>query len=317
VSREQVGSSCVYDFEFQGPLLSGESGSVISGTIHLDHQFDSRRTNEKFDCPLFMLVARRKSNRCHGLAIYLPDILRNLRLAEFGNVLIFPEIDMNDWELITTVGEINSLARTLNRATVWAELLRSESSVDRCFVQHVQDNLLDSSGNFVRRYEKLYNGLCLASKDNCRDAAVTDKCWVIDYERENHTGTNGYYACVASEMAAASITNLSPEATGVKTFSGSSIPITVDKVSFENEYNKPPINYKCHHPFLCERNDNCRGLVMQQNGRSPVLTHCCIRPSHLVCLHKCFNDMNVVLQGKFDEPSKTFAYERLSSTMSW
>jgi hypothetical protein len=263
-----------------------------------------------------MLVARRANNHRIGLAVYLLEILCNFRLAEFGHTMVPIEIDMNEWELITTAGEINSRGRKLDRNTLWQALLNSGNSVDVDFIKYIDSKMYDSSGKFVPRYEKLHNGLCLADKANCKDATVTDTCWVIDYERDNHTSTNGYYAHVGKEMAAASITNLE-EATAIKTFSGSSIPITVDKASYDDNYNMPPINYKCHHPFFCELNDNCRGLLKKPNGVSSWLTHCCIRPSHLVCLNKCFNDMNVVLQRKFDEPAKTFEYKKLSSRISW
>lgn len=306
LSRHQIDSSCFHQFEFQDDLVSGESGVVIKGTIYLDHKFDSTRKNEKFDCPLFMLVARLANNRRIGLAVYLPEILCNFRLAEFGRTMADVRIDMNDWELITTSGQINSLARNLDRNTLWQGLLALGNPVDVNLIKHIDSNMYNS-GKFVPRYEKLYNGLCLADRTIRKDNTVTDTCWVIEYERKNHRGTNGYYAEVGKEMVAASILNLEMQVTEVKTFSGSSIPISVDKTSFDNHYNKDPTNYKCHHPFFCELNENCKGIL---------ISHCCIRPSHLVSLNKCFNDMNVKLQKQFGE-TNTYEYVKLSSTISW
>ena len=132
--------------------------------------------------------------------------------------------------------------------------------------------------------------------DTDSDILDTDHCWVLEFEQK-HSISTGLYKLVSDFMEACKITNideLQAEEQNVILYTGSSRAITMSKTNYE-VFKKPILqknatpqdNTACHHPFLCELTKACRGVT---------ITHCCIRPSHLVKLNKKFNDYCTVLQ---------------------
>ena len=103
-----------------------------------------------------------------------------------------------------------------------------------------------------------------------------DPCWVVKIEKENRKNNRGFFKAIGNihliGVAHDNIDLTNPEKCIV--YSGCNIPITIDKLSY-NTYNR---ELNCpHHPFLCELNRACK-------GDHPLLSHCCIRPSHLCCI---------------------------------
>ena len=61
-------------------------------------------------------------------------------------------------------------------------------------------------------------------------------------------------------------------------------------------------NTACHHPYFCEKNENCRGTRIkkipdtEKNKKGkPYISHCCMKPSHLVNLNGWFNKFCTVM----------------------
>lgn len=114
---------------------------------------------------------------------------------------------------------------------------------------------------------------------------MNDKCLVVVEERDTSKSTSGYFNFVGEFMKEFNMTNIEDRLV----YSHCTQPLKLDKKSlsyFRKILNKR--NTVCHHPFLCELNKDCKGKVL--------LSHCCIRPSHLVNLNKHFNDYCTLLQ---------------------
>lgn len=135
----------------------------------------------------------------------------------------------------------------------------------------------------------------------------TDQCWVLQFERE-HLTSEGSYKSVYDFMEVCSLTNIdepaaaTAEEQNVTLYTGSSCSITMSKDCYDifkqplpRNSDSPKDNTAAHHPFLCELTDACRG-VRTSPTNTRYITHCCIRPSHLVKLNKKFNDYCTILQ---------------------
>ena len=303
----------LFEFNFSHELKSGDSGTIIRGTTELLLR-DNLSKCESVDSPLFMIIARKNDEYRRGLAIYLPAVLAYVRHMELNPFMEKPDIiqlvDMAQWCLITTPAEIKKRALSLPKVTAasFEEMVTRASGIDEQFLKYI-----DSRKTTSKRCLKLYYGFALAT-DN---GSAADKCWVIDYELKFHASSNGYYNIVGKVMREANITNclLCADGKTVQTYSESTKPICVDSGSYAN-FGKDII-FACHHPFFCERNDSCRGLQKKENGVSSWLTHCCIRPSHLVRLNKEFNDLGRVLQNQVDNPAMTYYCEKRKTTVTW
>lgn len=148
-----------------------------------------------------------------------------------------------------------------------------------------------------------------------------DKCWILEWERDNGYPTTEYvlYKMVGKAMEQLSsqpnnnilsnITQNNVERTST-VYPNSFKPITIDQDTYEYFKTKipkkatgEPIDLSvCHHPFLCEKNEACKG-----RRKKNAIPHCCFRPSHLVNLNKKFNDLCTVLQkieGDNNKPHK-------------
>jgi hypothetical protein len=155
---------------------------------------------------------------------------------------------------------------------------------------------LDQVGIKVKegKYDFLYNAFLLAEQNG----SMESKCWVVEWEKEESRG-QPLYKHVGNAMKTFKLLNILPESNTTTVYSESSIPISIDNFSYDyfNKHNHNP--FCCHHPFLCELNDECRGVQLSSKG-SIIITHCCIRPSHLVNLNSDFNNYCTILQNLKD-----------------
>lgn len=296
----------LFTFEFKDDLYPGDSGTTINGSFEIV-QPGSRPGSRQiltFHSPLFMIIARSRTNYKNGLGLYLPSLLKMNRENDVDKSFVLPNItqliaDFNvKWELIRKPANWlrNELQRSINLMSLpaknmkWETLMISESTetneFDRAFLKMINNNKSQDE-----KLMDLYNAFLLFTVSG----DVNDRCWTIQLEVEQGPSSSALYKKVANAMLVTdNITPLTVDSQGnipPKTliFSKSTIPIRIDNASYESFKIKTGDTYcyACHHPFLCELNRDCKGSI---------ITHCCFRPSHLANMTKKFNDLCTILQ---------------------
>ena len=291
-------------FVFAEDLESGDSGSIIFGSGQFTNSL-TQICSEGYS-PLFMIIARLRQNHKCGLAISLPVLLEYIRLNPTDPtnypLPVIPTEWWEWWEPISSFGEVKN---QVNKDA--ADKFKGKHRTTR--INELTSNNSNTEENTILR--ELFEGTSTAEKDLQNAFLVStpvgtvesDKCWVVEYERDNLKASKGYFKDVAKYMETKGMTNIK----GKIVYSSTTQPITLDKQSFEYFKTKLKDDYTaCHHPFLCELNDACKGEQRKkstskkyygQDLESRHLSHCCIRPSHLVNLNKDFNSHCTVLQG--------------------
>lgn len=303
------------EFQFAKDLESGDSGSIIFGY----GQFTNGITqNCSEGCsPLFMIIARDRNSHKFGLAISLPELLTRIRLNPTDPtnypLPVIPTEWWDSWEPISSFGEVkvqvNKDATERFQGTKRTERIKElTSSPSRAAEIEILKTLFADKSQ-----ADLQNAFLVSVPVGTNQS---DKCWVVKYEKENLAASTGYFKAVGNYMKAKEMVNIN----GTEVYSTTSQPITLDQQSF-NYFNSKLKNYHtaCHHPFLCELNDACKGDKRKKSTKknsfghhleSRYLSHCCIRPSHLVNLNKDFNSHCTVLQG-------IYGNEQSTMTTSW
>jgi hypothetical protein len=293
--REKIGTY-LWVFGCSNGLQPGDSGKIIIGCGNLTNGFTDE-TLEGCESPLFMVIARQRGESRTALTVYLPYLLEMIRFHKSIEP-ISPNM-WNDWEPISSFGEVkaqvameaNKLSRN-NKAKRISSMKKCGRQVDSEFIKKLFD---------TEEEEDLKNAFLVKVDVG---SVTNDPCWVVQYERENLRATSGYFKLVDTFMVKKGMFNV--DVRTHKVFSASSRPLTVDAAAFgyfrtrlKNEHTA------CHHPFLCELNEGCKGVQRKENKKGEELnsrwiSHTCIRPSHLAHMNKHFNDYCTVLQNLFE-----------------
>lgn len=319
---QYAGKGGMFQFTFQNPLKSGESGMLIEGRLRAVHDeaVDKRKPEfTELHAPLFLVVARRRTDPNIGLGIYLP-LAYELALKTTALVRpTLPEDMFMHWELITVPGEIKNQAMeklftklalpkcpqfsSFDVNTLWAPNAPSAAAFaisgakgyDRVFLQ------TKVWGSAVHKTVTMTNNLkanfIMAEESAC--AGQEDKCWVVRHEQsEGSTGMFELVCALAGEEG--NFEKLDSAVAGAveqyRIYTGSATPMALNAVAFETfrDLNVGAL-WRCHHPLLCELNDDCRGFKKDKDGKV-YITHCCIRPSHLLYMNKPFNEYCKIIQ---------------------
>jgi hypothetical protein len=276
----------------------GDSGTVICGRSRPVQ--DERNTRSEvyvhLFTPLFLIVARSRANACNAIAISIPA-LANGGLNRNFMKLIEEEVrslvleDHANWELISTFGEVKRAVK-LQFSKMQPKKLSvkyDEQSLDGKFVTHLLA---------TKKYEYLMHAFVVAKE--CGENKH-DQCWIVLEERDKSHGSSNtsYFFNVANAIEEFGFSNMESDDAMTTLYKNSSIPVKISNgvvAKFHGEITR------CHHPFICETNPDCRGKVMRnrkkQDGTvtsAPYLSHCCIRPSHLVKAKKDFNALCTIL----------------------
>lgn len=311
-------------FKFDTSLEPGNSGRVIFHSGNIKNKFNSEI--ECGEVPLFMVIARSKADPYTGLTIYLPLVLHNIRLEK-----VLPElrscVNLAEWEFISTFGTIKKKV-----AAEIAEKVSNDAYASK--LQNLKRSGLDTMviDKLIEMEEKdLLNALVMSELVGPAD---TERCWVVLTERDESTPTSSketYFKTLSNFIVLHNIseTEESADKSSYKVFPSTSRPITLNKASYDHFNIKLGDDHTaCHHPMLCELNLESKGKqqpvqdrdkkkkpiwtkddtgkdtpqwALDTNGKiktAKCISHCCIRPSHLVTLNKNFNDFcTVVMQG--------------------
>jgi len=300
--RERIINDFYVVFQFTEDLETGDSGSVIFGTGGFKNAFNEEYCSFGYS-PLFMIIARSRENHREGVAISLPMLLNQIRFNFNDSTLpALPTDFWKTWEPISSFGQVkgqvNDEANKMQSAqrTKLIEALTSYPSKP-AEIEILKKLFEDKSK------ADLQNAFLLSTSVGTEQS---DMCWVVSYEKENLAASTGYFKEVGNYMIE-KMENI----TGTNVYSTTSKPITLDASSLA--YFKKQLKNKnptaCHHPFLCELNDACKGDKRKTSKsnknlgldlESRYISHCCIRPSHLVNLNKDFNSYCTVLQGIYE-----------------
>lgn len=284
---EQLGPY-LYRFECSNKFQPGDSGKIIVGKGKLQNVFTCK-ISEECESPLFMLIARHRINHCNALAVYLPYLLHHIRLS-----LPIEPIDLqmwDAWEPISSFGEVQmKVAKEVEKLskTVVSQRLKALKMCGRKIDSEFIEQLFADEEQSV-----LQSAFLLEN----------DLCWVVQFERENLRAASGYFKLVDTFMVKSGLSNI--DVHRHKVYSTTTTPVNLNEEAFkfsrERLVNK---NTACHHPFLCELNEDCKGVQRKHNKKgeeinSRWISHTCIRPSHLANMNKQFNNFCTVLQHLF------------------
>lgn len=237
---------------FEHSLQPGDSGCMIIGTGQGENLFT--HVISEVQSPLFMVIARDRDT-CRGLALYLPHFLFVIRMKDVlgdGNQLF--DIDWRTWEPISKVASVRNRVRNLTEewtvtklASTKAALLNTPNAFDKNILTNLfaNDNMTELQNAFL-------------AKVDC--GATDDKCWIVELERDNLRSSTGYFKQVDNFVLACGKFNGAADEGFGTVFNTTSCPITLDLASYQYFKKKGTNNNTaCHHPFLCELNQDCKG----------------------------------------------------------
>eukprot|EP01129_Flabellula_baltica_P015120 TRINITY_DN7490_c0_g1_i1.p1 TRINITY_DN7490_c0_g1~~TRINITY_DN7490_c0_g1_i1.p1 ORF type:complete len:435 (+),score=67.85 TRINITY_DN7490_c0_g1_i1:41-1345(+) len=142
----------------------------------------------------------------------------------------------------------------------------------------------------------------------CKESGdFEDKCWVVPYEKiRSRDQPNAWFKKVAEFMREHKLLNIEDNTY----YSGSTKPIKIEGLNIRDG------NTACHHPLLCEKNLDCKGNIMRKNRKgeytkNPIISHCCIKPSHLCTSSNILNKLGEILQNINNEGYITITVESI------
>lgn len=286
IEKEETINEYLTKFTVDKPVELGDSGTIVyyEGGVH--YRFDGKQ-GLNAQVPLFMIVARSWANSRIVLAVNLLHMLKFIRdfdVAEEnrarGSTKSLPaapaRIDTEVWELVRN--EIRKgIAEEANRLSRPEQLehfktLAEAKSFDADFIAKVVD-FMDKSVDADTQY--LYNALAVAEA-----VGFDHKCWIASIERQKSSDNRRpLFRIVFDHITKFDMHNI-VNITGpagrdeeVSLYAGSSHPIIVASRLYEVwKVRGIDENSVCHHPFLCEGGDHCRGVVMRASKSSASST---------------------------------------------